>query len=374
MRQSANVTEHRVWDLPTRLFHWSLVICVALLLATGLLGGDQWYASHVLTGYCISLLLLLRLVWWVFGTGYSRLSSLFRAITGLPGFVKGLLHLRPPHYAGHNPAGSVMILMLMTALLAIAASGFMIEGGEEKRGIFAGLLSFATGDAAHQAHAILAYALIGLVMFHLAGVLFETRVQHMPLVRGMVTGNLPVTPGMPGWDERRARPLAATISIAVLASAITYPVTRLMALPPLGVPPKVINATYETECSACHMAFPSTLLPRASWEKLMASLGDHFGEDATLPDATTAEISAFLQANASETTDSEPANRLRTVSSEAPFTITQTPYWLLKHRGITAETFKRAPITSKSNCQACHRDAALGRFDDSQISIPPLNP
>ena len=350
MRQTANAIEYRVWDIPTRLFHWILVLAVAILLLTGLLLGDPWYRVHVYSGYLVATLLVFRVVWWFFGTGYSRLSALLRAIGHLPSFVPALLRLRPPHYAGHNPAGSVMIILLMLCLASLAASGFTVEGGEEKRGALAGLLSFATGNSAHQLHKWLAYGLMALIAVHVAGVAFETVMQHMPLVRGMVTGKLPITPGMPGWDTRPAKPLAAALVIGALGFALTYLIAQLIVLPPLGVPPKAVNATYETECSACHIAFPSTLLPRASWQKLMTSLGDHFGEDASLEPELAAEIEAYLVQNAPH----GDGTSLRITEQR----------WFRHEHDFPDRVWQRPEIRSRANCEACHRNAAQGSYED----------
>jgi hypothetical protein len=102
----------------------------------------------------------------------------------------------------------------------------------------------------------------------------------------------------------------------------------------------------------------------------MAGLDDHFGEDATLDAETTRNISAYLAEYSSETWDTEAANRLRRVSEKDPFRITASPYWVRKHSGIAPEIFSTPPVNSRSNCAACNGDAATGRFDDQQISIP----
>ena len=102
----------------------------------------------------------------------------------------------------------------------------------------------------------------------------------------------------------------------------------------------------------------------------MASLREHFGEDASLDAATTRSLAAWLVGNAAETFDTESANRFRVVAPDDPYRITATPYWVRKHAGIPPDVFARKSVRSKVNCHACHRDAESGRYDDQAIAIP----
>src|SRR5450755_1489483 len=100
----------RIWDLPTRLFHWLLVFCVVVAGKTGFFGPASGLDWHVWAGYGIGALVVWRLIWGLFGSEYSRLDRLFGALRNLPEHLAGLRRLKPKHYAGHNPAGSLMIL------------------------------------------------------------------------------------------------------------------------------------------------------------------------------------------------------------------------------------------------------------------------
>jgi hypothetical protein len=103
---------------------------------------------------------------------------------------------------------------------------------------------------------------------------------------------------------------------------------------------------------------------------MMTTLREHFGEDASLDAATTGSLTSWLVSNAAETFDTESANRLRMVAPDEPFRITAAPYWVRKHAGIPAEVFARKSVGGKFNCNACHRDADSGRYDDQAIAIP----
>jgi cytochrome b len=368
MAQTAYQVENfRIWDLPTRVFHWLLVGAVGFLLITGLLAQENWLDLHRYAGYFVAALIALRIVWWVYGTGYSRLSALLRNASQLGSFLPALLRLQPQHYAGHNPAGSVMILALVVALIMLVATGLLVEGGEEKLGLLAGVTWYSTGAFAHRLHTWFSYGLLVLIALHVAGVAFETWVQKTPLIRGMITGDLPLPADAIGFDSVRPQLRAAVIAVIGLALFLGFASYVLLRLPPLGTKVVAVNTAYENECSSCHAAFHPSLLPKASWMAIMQGLDDHFGDVASLPADKVNEISIFLAANSAETSDTEAANQFRTVSPGDPWYITRTPFWIRTHANIVDTVFAGPAVRSKSNCSACHSDAASGRFDDSAI-------
>lgn len=125
--------------------------------------------------------------------------------------------------------------------------------------------------------------------------------------------------------------------------------------------PAKVNALWQKECSSCHIAYPPGLLPAASWRKIMSSLEQHFGADASLSAKENEEITAFLVAH--------PSNRWS--ASTAPLRITESQWFKAKHgREIAPEVWKRAAVKSPANCQACHAGAAEGDFNERQIKIP----
>jgi cytochrome b len=141
-----------VWDLPTRLFHWLLVGAVLVALVTELIAPVWWLSWHVAAGYTLAGLLLFRLVWAVFGSEYSRLASFVYRPRQVADYLRELLKLRPPHYIGHNPAGAAMIFALFAVLTGLIVTGFIVQGGQEKQGAFAGLASFALGNNVRGIH------------------------------------------------------------------------------------------------------------------------------------------------------------------------------------------------------------------------------
>lgn len=130
--------------------------------------------------------------------------------------------------------------------------------------------------------------------------------------------------------------------------------TLLLALPALAdgperVPP-VTHAPTQKECGECHMAFQPALLPAASWRKIMAGLADHFGEDASLEPQLAAEIEAYLVENAGR-------------GDGTGLRITEQP-WFRREHDFPARVWQKPEVRSKANCEACHRDAARGVYED----------
>jgi len=127
----------------------------------------------------------------------------------------------------------------------------------------------------------------------------------------------------------------------------------------------VRDALTKEECSACHMAFQPQMLPRKSWEKMMDTLSNHFGEDASLSQADAEHIRNYLVSNAADS-KWRGGPFLRGLSKDAaPLRITETPHWIREHEGeVHSSAWKDPKIKSKANCIACHKDAERGYYDD----------
>jgi cytochrome b len=361
----------KVWDLPTRLFHWLLVAAVLFALATGLLAPKWWLGRHMIAGYVVAGLLLFRFVWAVHGSEFSRFGSFAYQPRQVLAHLGSLLRLRATHYLGHNPSGAAMIFALLGILCLLVVTGFVQQGGFEKQGPLAGLVSYAVGNGIRQIHTLAAYLLLLLIAGHLAGVLLSSWFFKEPLIPAMIHGRKPALPGEGArglW--RRARPGAAALWLALLAIPIAAALVLLSRLPALGLPAMPPSQAMLGECGACHHPFHPSLLPRAAWSRLMETLSDHFGEDASLRATTRDEIAAYLERYAAEAWDSKAAHRFAAVAPDNPVSITATPGWQRIHRRLDPALFRLPAIKARSNCIACHRDADSGRFDPQEISIP----
>lgn len=360
----------KVWDLPTRLFHWSTLVAVAVGVLTGFFGPEWLLGIHVWSGYGLSGLIVFRLVWAFLGSEYSRLDRLDVSPRAVAGHLRGLLAGRGTHKIGHNPAGSIMILALVGMIGAVLASGLLALGGQEKQGVLAGILPYSIGHAAREIHEILTFALLGMVAIHVLAVVADSLWGPSNLIAAMVTGRKRSAGHPEPAPTRKARPLATAAVLAIIGIVVAVSAGALARMPPLGVYALAIDPIYAAECGDCHYAFHPSLLPAWPWAAMMSGLDDHFGEDASLDDFTRDEIAAWLAANASDQWDTEAANSFRHLSAEEPMRITATSYWKRRHRDIAVAVFKSKAVGGKLNCVACHRDARTGRFDDQSIDIP----
>jgi cytochrome b len=365
VQRSGGARRVQVWGLPVRIFHWALVVLVTIALLTGFIAPEWWLPVHTAAGYGIVALLIFRFVWAVFGPEYARVVNMANSLRYFDDYVRGLAVLRPPHYVGHNPIGTMMIFAFFGVFVALVVTGLLIEAGEEKRGPLAGLVAYATGNAAKEPHEILAFIAIGMIAIHIAGVLVESVLQKVNLVRGMIDGWMPVPAGFRLPAHRPARSLAAAVTLVAIAALLGVTMLLLSRLPPHGVLAMPVNQTYQAECGACHWSYHPSLLPRSAWTSIVNGLDNHFGEDATLPADQVQEIATYLNTYAAEAWDAEAANRLANASAGEPTRITKSPYFVAKHSGVDPAVFER-----RGNCIACHQDANTGRFDDHAIAIP----
>jgi cytochrome b len=360
-----------VWDAPTRIFHWLLVIATVTAFVTGFVLPQWWLDAHLSAGYTIIGLLVFRFIWAAFGSEYSRLGSFTYSPSETLGHVRGVLLLSPRHYIGHNPAGAAMIFALAFVLCALVVTGLLIEGGEEKIGPLAGITTYAIGNVAKSLHQVLVWVLSLMVAGHIAGVIIESVLSRENLVASMISGYKVIPGGAPLPPLRRPRWRAALLSWTIVVAAGTLMLALLGRLPPRGIPTEVVNDVYVRTCGACHAPYHPSLLPAASWQAVLRRLDDHFGIDnSKLPTSDLVEIAAFLATHAAEAWDTETGVRFRTVSESEPRRITATPYWQTMHASLPEAWFGRNSVGSKTNCGACHLDAASGRFADSRIVVP----
>ena len=222
-----------VWDLPLRLFHWSLLIAVAAAAISGFLLPLTWLNLHLVAGTAIIGLLLFRLVWGFTGSGFSRFSSFLFLPRTVLAHVQALRRGETPHYLGHNPVGSVMIFALLTVLALLGITGTIVLGGAEKQGVLKAIVSYATGSFTRELHELLAYGLLALVLGHVAGIIFESRRSGINLARSMVNGDKPSPVPQSIAPPRIGAAVAGVVAVFLLGGSAAYAMWRL---PAAGVP------------------------------------------------------------------------------------------------------------------------------------------
>jgi len=114
---------------------------------------------------------------------------------------------------------------------------------------------------------------------------------------------------------------------------------------------------FKTECSACHMAFPPQMLPDRSWQAILGHLDKHFGEDASVDDATRKQLGTFLHAYAADSSHGGRTGRffMRSIGSGTPLRITETKAWRRIHGEVRRSAWTNPRVKTRSNCLACHR-------------------
>jgi len=103
----------RVWDLPTRLFHWGMAALVVAGLATGFFAPEWWLEIHIAVGLGAAALVAFRVVWGLYGSEHSRFASFAYGPRAVIAHLRGMLRGRPGHWLGHNPAGAIMVFTLL---------------------------------------------------------------------------------------------------------------------------------------------------------------------------------------------------------------------------------------------------------------------
>lgn len=206
----------RIWDLPTRLFHWLLAACVIALVVTAKIGGNamEW---HLRLGHAVLALLAFRIIWGIFGGYWSRFS------TFIPGPARLLRYLRAPgtgDAVGHNPLGALSVLALLLVLLLQVGSGLVSDdeiafAGPLTRFVSGDTIAWATGWHKDWGQ----WLLLGLVGLHLCAIAFYVVVRRKALVPAMLHGDQPAPAGTTASQDRPAHRLLALLLIAACGAA-----------------------------------------------------------------------------------------------------------------------------------------------------------
>jgi cytochrome b len=203
----------RVWDLPVRVFHWSLVILFTLAYFTG----DEENQLHIYSGYAVLGLVLLRILWGFIGTRYARFTDFIYKPGSVIEYLKRLKSSSPQRYIGHTPPGGWMILALLASLLLTSVTGLQVYGLEGKGPLAAdattiGVISpaYANEDEDErerghseaadeqenesdeefweELHEFFANLTVLLILLHVAGVVISSRLHGENLVKAMISG------------------------------------------------------------------------------------------------------------------------------------------------------------------------------------------
>lgn len=369
----AEVQRIRVWDAPTRLFHWTFAAAFAAAWVSG--DSDRLRDVHVFAGYLILALLAFRLIWGVAGSRHARFADFAFSWRSAYDYARAALARNAPRHIGHNPAGAWAIFAMLALAALVSVSGILVLGGEEQHGALSGWARFSTAGMVKEIHDGGASLWLLLIALHVAGVVWESILHRENLARAMVTGYKfgPAADGV-----RSFRPLSALLFAAALAGFSYWYFDGYKDIAPgrtyLPFIGKALpqSASWNSECGSCHLAYHPTLLPARSWQALFAAQQRHFGEVLGLDGATTAELLGFATRNSADEGMTEASFKIRRSipQAETPLRVTQTGYWKKKHEGIAQSAWRNPKVGAKANCMACHLDAERGTFEDAAMHIP----
>jgi cytochrome b len=207
----------RVWDLPTRLFHWilaALVVAAFVSVKTGNM------LVHERVGYAVLTLLLFRLLWGVFGGLHARFASFVRGPAALRAYLRGDPAVTAR--AGHSPLGALSVLGLLAVLGFQAGSGLFTNDDIAFEGPLARYVSGATTSLLTTMHRWNEKLILALVALHLVAILYYRFGRGRDLVRPMLTGDAEVAAGQPASRDDAALRLRALAIAAACAAAVAW--------------------------------------------------------------------------------------------------------------------------------------------------------
>jgi len=209
----------RVWDLPVRLFHWSLAALFLFLIVSGDLG-DDLIELHFYAGYLLSGLIVFRLVWGLAGSRYARFSQFIRHPLHTLGYTKRLLQGKAEHHYGHNPVGGLMVIALLLLLAAQVATGLVTSDDVIWDGPFYAAVSDETAELGAMLHHQLQLVLKVLVGLHVLAIVFHKVFYKDALVPAMIHGRK-IDHGNAVAAEP-ASPIAFVLASALAAGWVYY--------------------------------------------------------------------------------------------------------------------------------------------------------
>jgi cytochrome b len=213
-------TTVRVWDLPTRVFHWALAACVIGLVITGYIGGAtiDWHAR---IGYAVLSLLLFRLVWGLVGGHWSRFAAFIYSPRSVIAHLRGRAH--PDHLVGHNPLGAGSVFAMLLVLLAQVGTGLVSDDEISFTGPLNRFVETSKGLAATWYHKQVGqWLVIGLVALHLAAVLYYLWKKRQNLIAPMLSGDKQVVHTTQSSRDDMASRFAALVIFGLCAGFVTW--------------------------------------------------------------------------------------------------------------------------------------------------------
>ncbi len=208
----------KVWDLPTRLFHWTLVaLMIGQWLTAEASSTMDWHARG---GYAVLALVLFRLIWGFVGSETARFSDFLRGPGAALEYFQALQRGETPHYFGHNPMGAWSIVALLSLLLIQTGTGLFANDDIMTEGPLYAWVSKGTSDWLTTIHKLNFNLLLLVIAVHIAAVLFYLLVKRENLVHPMLSGDKRLPPERAGQAPRIVNPWLGLAALAAAGFAV----------------------------------------------------------------------------------------------------------------------------------------------------------
>jgi cytochrome b len=188
-----NNTEHtpktiKVWDLPVRIFHWSLVVLFIAAYVTNSLGSD-YFVYHLWSGYALIILVSFRIVWGLVGTYHARFNHFVKNPVATAKYALSVFKKKDKHYLGHNPLGAVMVVVLLIAILVQAITGLFTNDEIFNVGPLYAYINDELSLQLTSLHRQLFYWILGAIALHIIAVIAHVIFKRDNIIRAMFSGN-----------------------------------------------------------------------------------------------------------------------------------------------------------------------------------------
>lgn len=192
-------TSIRVWDLPTRLFHWLFAFCVIAALVTVKAGDGMWMDWHIRFGIATLGLLVFRIIWGLTGPRYARFGTFVKPAGAIVDYIRNGHARGEP---GHNPLGALSVIAMLAVIGIQTITGLFTTDDILYQGPFYNDVSSSTAAFMRSIHKLNEYVIFGLIGLHLAAILVYT-LKGKRLVTPMITGNAPASLYLQGSPSSR---------------------------------------------------------------------------------------------------------------------------------------------------------------------------
>ena len=212
----------RVWDLPTRLFHWVLATCAIGSIVSAQIGGNAM-AWHFRSGYVVFTLLVFRLLWGLLGGRWSRFASFIYAPATIVRYLRGERRAGEHVDVGHNPLGAFSVFAMLALLAAQVGTGLFADDEIANTGPLIKFVSGSTSLALTKWHHLFGqWLIIALIVLHVGAIVYYWVRKNQNLVRPMIGGDKALAADVPASIDNGRTRLLALVLVGLCAALVTW--------------------------------------------------------------------------------------------------------------------------------------------------------